>query len=91
MIMTRHPTLVTKKQIRTHVILIRSSFFAVDCQAAATDLENLEEGEKVLLIPVEEGIMLNPLRKVRSILRQEIDVEKASAFVKEIRKEWRLD
>jgi AbrB family looped-hinge helix DNA binding protein len=56
---------------------------------------HLEEGEKVLLIPVEEGIMLkhglNPLRKVRGILRQELDVDKASAFIKEIRKEWRLD
>jgi antitoxin PrlF len=56
---------------------------------------HLGEGEKVLLIPVEEGIMLkhglNPLRKVRGILRQEIDVEKASAFIKQIRKEWRLD
>jgi AbrB family looped-hinge helix DNA binding protein len=56
---------------------------------------HLEEGEKVLLIPVEEGIILkhglNPLRKVRGILRQELDVDKASAFIKEIRKEWRLD
>jgi AbrB family looped-hinge helix DNA binding protein len=56
---------------------------------------HLKEGEKVLLIPVEEGIMLkhglNPLRKVRGILRQEVDAEKASAFIKQIRKEWRLD
>jgi AbrB family looped-hinge helix DNA binding protein len=56
---------------------------------------HLEEGEKVLLIPVEEGIMLkhglNPLRKVRGILRREVDVEKASAFIKQMRKEWRLD
>jgi hypothetical protein len=56
---------------------------------------HLEDREKVLLIPVEEGVMvkhgLNPLRKVRGILRQEIDVEKASAFIKQIRKKWRLD
>jgi len=58
------------------------------------DKFHLEEGERVLLIPLEEGIMLkhglNPLRKLRGILRQEIDVRKASAFVKEVRKEWRL-
>lgn len=56
---------------------------------------HLEEGERVLLIPVEEGIMLkhelNPLRKLRGILRQEIDVQKASTFIKKVRKEWRLD
>jgi AbrB family looped-hinge helix DNA binding protein len=52
---------------------------------------HLEEGEKVLLIPVEDGIMLkrglNPLHKVRGILH----MEKASGLIKQIRKEWRLD
>jgi AbrB family looped-hinge helix DNA binding protein len=56
---------------------------------------HLQEGEKVLLIPLEDGIMmkhnLNPLRELRGILRQEIDVQKASRFVAELRKEWRLE
>jgi AbrB family looped-hinge helix DNA binding protein len=56
---------------------------------------HLEEGEKVVLIPLEEGIMLkhqlNPLRELRGILRREIDVQKASKFIAEARKEWRLE
>jgi antitoxin PrlF len=56
---------------------------------------HLEEGEKVVLIPTEEGIMLkhqlNPLRELRGILRREIDVQKASRFITEARKEWRLE
>jgi antitoxin PrlF len=56
---------------------------------------HLEEGEKVVLIPLEEGIMLkhqlNPLRELRGILRREIDVQKASRFITEARKEWRLE
>jgi len=56
---------------------------------------HLEEGEKVVLIPLEEGIMLkhqlNPLRGLRGILRREIDVHKASRFITEARKEWRLE
>jgi antitoxin PrlF len=56
---------------------------------------HLEEGEKVVLIPLEEGIMLkhrsNPLRELRGILRREIDVQKASRFIAETRKEWRLE
>lgn len=55
---------------------------------------HLEKGEKVVLIPLDEGIMLrhslNPLRELRGILRQEIDVKKASRFIREVRKEWRL-
>jgi len=55
----------------------------------------LEEGDKVVLIPLEDGIMLkhglNPLRELRGILRQEIDVQRASRFIKEVRKEWRLE
>jgi len=56
---------------------------------------HLEEGEKVVLIPLEDGIMLkhqlNPLRELRGILRREIDVQKASKFIAEARKEWRLE
>jgi AbrB family looped-hinge helix DNA binding protein len=55
---------------------------------------HLEGGEKVLLIPLEEGIMLkrslNPLRQLREILRQEIDAQKASRFIAEVRKQWWL-
>jgi len=55
----------------------------------------LEEGDKVVLIPLEDGIMLkhslNPLRELRGVLRQEIDVQKASRFIRELRKGWRLE
>jgi len=56
---------------------------------------HLEKGKKVILVPVEEGIVLkhglNQLRRLRGILRQEIDVQKASRFIKSTRKEWRLE
>jgi len=56
---------------------------------------HLERGRKVILVPVEEGIVLkhslNQLRKLRGILRQEIDVQKASEFIRSTRKEWRLE
>jgi AbrB family looped-hinge helix DNA binding protein len=55
----------------------------------------LEEGAKVLLIPSEEGIVLKhrvvELRRIRGIMRKEVNLQKASEFIKELRKEWRLE
>jgi len=55
----------------------------------------LEEEHKFVLIPLEDSIMLkstlNPLRELRGILRKEIDVQKASRLIREIRRDWRLD
>jgi AbrB family looped-hinge helix DNA binding protein len=54
----------------------------------------LKEGARVLLISSEEGIVLKPrvteMRAIRGIMRKEVDFEKASKFIKELRKDWRL-
>lgn len=53
------------------------------------------EGETAVMIPLPEGIMikheLNPMRKLRGIMRHEIDLEKASQFIQKMRREWRLE
>jgi AbrB family looped-hinge helix DNA binding protein len=55
----------------------------------------LEEGATVLLIPSEEGIVLKrrvvELRRIRGIMRKEVNLQKASKFIRELRKEWRLE
>ncbi len=55
----------------------------------------LRRGEKVVLIPSGDGIVLkhrvNDLRRIRGVLREEVDIEKASRFIKKLRKEWRLE
>jgi len=62
---------------------------------ALRDKFHLLEGETAIMIPVSEGVMLkhelNPMRNLRGILRQEMDVEKASRFIEKIRGEWRLE
>ncbi len=55
----------------------------------------LRVGEEVLLIPQEEGIVLkpglNPMRRLRGVLREELDVKKASEFIRKTRREWRIE
>jgi len=50
----------------------------------------LEEGARVLLIPSGEGIVLKhrvlELKCIRGIMRKEVDLPKASKFIKELRK-----
>jgi AbrB family looped-hinge helix DNA binding protein len=54
----------------------------------------LEEGATVLLIPSEEGIVLKhrvvELKSIRGVMKKEVNFEKASKFIRELRKEWRL-
>jgi AbrB family looped-hinge helix DNA binding protein len=55
----------------------------------------LEEGAKILLIPLEEGIVLKhrvvELRRMRGMMKKEVNLQKASKFITELRKEWRLE
>ncbi len=55
----------------------------------------LREGEEVLLIPGDEVIILkpglNPMRRLRGVLREEVDLNKASEFIRKTRREWRVD
>jgi len=52
----------------------------------------LHEGESILLIPVENGIMVKrrcDMKSLRGSIK-EIDVEKASTFIRKLRSEWRI-
>ncbi len=55
----------------------------------------LRVGEEVLLIPQDEGIILkpglNPMRRLRGVVREELDVNKASEFIRKTRREWRTE
>lgn len=55
----------------------------------------LRVGEEVLLVPQDEGIILkpglNPMRRLRGVLREELDVNKASEFIRKTRREWRIE
>lgn len=59
------------------------------------DKYHLREGELATLLPTDRGIMLRhegePLRALRGLLRKEVDIKKASRFIRELRKEWRLE
>ena len=52
----------------------------------------LRDGESILLIPVENGIMVKrrcDMKSLRGSIK-EIDVEKASKFIRKLRSEWRI-
>lgn len=55
----------------------------------------LREGEEVLLIPGDEVIILkpglNPMRRLRGVLREELDMKKVSEFIRKTRREWRVE
>ena len=52
----------------------------------------LHDGESILLIPVENGIIVKRVCDMKSLRgsMKEIDVEKASKFIKKLRSEWRI-
>ena len=50
----------------------------------------MQEGESILLIPVENGIMVKrrcDMKSLRGSIK-EIDVEKASKYLRKLRSEW---
>ncbi len=52
----------------------------------------LHDGEPIVLIPVENGIMVKrrcDMKSLRGSIK-EIDVEKASKFIRKLRSEWRI-
>lgn len=55
---------------------------------------HLSEGETIHLIPTEEGIMMKhgkiTTKALRGLMKEEIDVDKASRCIKELRQSWRL-
>ena len=59
------------------------------------DRFGLKEGEEVLMIPANEGIFLkhrlNSMRSLRGLLREEVDLKKASTFMGKVRREWRVE
>jgi AbrB family looped-hinge helix DNA binding protein len=52
----------------------------------------LHDGESILLIPVENGIIVKRVCDMKSLRGSmaEIDVEKASRFIRKLRSEWRI-
>jgi len=52
----------------------------------------MHDGESILLIPVENGIMVKrrcDMKSLRGSIK-EIDVEKASKYIRKLRSEWRI-
>src|SRR5437667_3003431 len=59
------------------------------------DRFGLKEGEEVLMVPANEGILLkhrmDSMRSLRGLLREEVDLKKASTFIGKVRREWRVE
>ena len=59
------------------------------------DRFGLKEGEEVLMVPENEGILLkhrmDSIRSLRGLLREEVDLKKASTFIGKVRREWRVE
>ena len=59
------------------------------------DRFGLKEGEEVLMVPAKEGILLkhrmDSMRSLRGLLREEVDLKKASTFIGKVRREWRVE
>ncbi len=59
------------------------------------DRFGLKEGEEVLMVPANEGILLkhrmDSIRSLRGLLREEVDLKKASTFIGKVRREWRVE
>ena len=55
---------------------------------------NLREGDEVILILKDDGIVIKPklshIGMLRGLLSKEIDLEKAQSFIKSERKKWRI-
>ena len=58
------------------------------------DKFNIHPGDEVVLMMTDEGILIKPklvrTNALRGLLKDEIDVEKASNFISEERKKWRV-
>ena len=56
---------------------------------------NIKVGDRVVLIPEEDGILIkhrvSPLASLRGLFRKEIDLKKADSFIKELRRKWRIE
>jgi len=56
---------------------------------------NLKDGEQVIIIPIEDGIVVrpsaNPLKQIRGLLSRELEIDKADHFIRKIRREWRFE
>ena len=54
-----------------------------------------KEGEEVLMVPENEGILLkhrmDSMRSLRGLMREEVDLKKASTFIGKVRREWRVE
>ena len=59
------------------------------------DRFGFKEGEEVLMVPENEGILLkhrmDSIRSLRGLLREEVDLKKASTFIGKVRREWRVE
>lgn len=59
------------------------------------DKFGLKEGDGVLMVPANEGILLkhrmNSMRNLRGLMRKEVDLKKASTFIDKARSEWRVE
>lgn len=59
------------------------------------DRFGLKEGEEVLMVPAHEGILLkhrmDSMRSLRGLMREEVDLKKASTFIGKVRGEWRVE
>ena len=55
----------------------------------------MQEGDEVVMLPSEEGIVMKPamnlLRSLRGLMRGEVKMQKVSRFIKELRREWRIE
>ncbi|TFG27493.1 MAG: AbrB/MazE/SpoVT family DNA-binding domain-containing protein [Promethearchaeota archaeon] len=58
------------------------------------EMLNLHAGDEVILILKDDGIVIKPkvshIGMLRGLLSEEIDLEKAKAFIEKERKEWRI-
>ncbi len=59
------------------------------------DRFGFKEGEEVLMVPENEGILLkhrmDSMRSLRGLMREEVDLKKASTFIGKVRREWRVE
>src|SRR2546427_12405757 len=58
------------------------------------DRFGLKEGEEVLMVPANEGILLkhrmDSMRSLRGLMREEVVLQKASSVIGKLRREWRV-
>jgi len=56
---------------------------------------NIKVGDRVVLIPEDDGILIkhrvSSLASLRGLFKKEIDLKKADSFIKELRRRWRIE